>query len=135
MLCMPSIIYLFVLFDVDYSTTLPFVYLSSAEPMPLGLVVIGGTSFFLVPILRSPRLLRRVAPVYVVPTHNEESAGGTTGILPSSFCVSEQVTMLWEGGEAGSDPIWLHRILYFSDFSDFSDFGYKFRGTPNLYYL
>ena len=39
-----------------------------------------------------PRLLLRVATVY------EGTAKGTGGILPSSLCLSEQVTMLWEGG-------------------------------------
>ena len=46
----------------------------------------------------SPQLLGRVPSVYVVPSHNEESAKGATGILPSSLSFSEQVTMLWEGG-------------------------------------
>ena len=46
----------------------------------------------------SPRLLGRVATVYVVLFHNEGSAKGKTGIPPSSLCFSEQATMLWEGG-------------------------------------
>ena len=46
----------------------------------------------------SPHLLGRVATVYVVPSHNEGSAKRATGILPSSLCFYEQVTMLWEGG-------------------------------------
>ena len=46
----------------------------------------------------SPQLLGQVATVYVVPFHNGGSAKGATGILPSSLCFSEQVTMLWEGG-------------------------------------
>ena len=46
----------------------------------------------------SPALLGRVATVYVVPSHNEGSAKGATGILPSSLHFSEQVTLLWEGG-------------------------------------
>ena len=33
----------------------------------------------------SPQLLGRMARVYVVPSHNEGSAKGATGILPSSF--------------------------------------------------
>ena len=46
----------------------------------------------------SPQLLGRVATVYVVPSHNEGGAKGATGILMSSLCFSEQVTMLLEGG-------------------------------------
>ena len=42
----------------------------------------------------SPQLLGRVATVYVVPSHNEGSAKGATGILPSSLCFSEHVTKL-----------------------------------------
>ena len=45
-----------------------------------------------------PQLLGRVATVYVVPSHNEGSAGGATGILLLSLRFSEQVTMLWAGG-------------------------------------
>ena len=45
-----------------------------------------------------PQLLGRVTTVYVVPSHNEGGAKGATGILPSSFCFSEQVTKLWERG-------------------------------------
>ena len=33
-----------------------------------------------------PQLLVRVTTVYVVPSHNEGSGKGATGILPSSFC-------------------------------------------------
>ena len=46
----------------------------------------------------SPQLLGRLATVYVVPSHNEGSAKGATGIPPSSLCFSQQVTMVWEGG-------------------------------------
>ena len=46
----------------------------------------------------SPHLAARVARVYVVPSHNEGSAKGAAGILPSSSRFSEQVTVLWEGG-------------------------------------
>ena len=46
----------------------------------------------------SPQLLAWVATVYVVPSHNEGGAKGATGILLSSLCLSQQVTMLWEGG-------------------------------------
>ena len=45
----------------------------------------------------SPPLLGRVATVYMVPSHDEGSAKGTTWILPSSLCLSDEVTMLWEG--------------------------------------
>ena len=96
MLCMSSIIYLFVVCLCRPVDDVAFVYLSSAEPMLLDLVVTGGSSFF--GVLSPPRLLGRVATVYVVPSHNEGGAKGTTGILPSSLCLSEQVTMLWEGG-------------------------------------
>ena len=46
----------------------------------------------------STQLLRLVASVYVILSHNEGSVKGATGILPSSVYFSEQVTMLWEGG-------------------------------------
>ena len=46
----------------------------------------------------SPQLPGWVATVYVAPSHNEGSAKGATGILPSPLCSCEQVTMLWEGG-------------------------------------
>ena len=45
-----------------------------------------------------PRLLWRVATVYVVPSQYQGGAKKSTRILPSSFCLSEQLTMLWEGG-------------------------------------
>ena len=44
------------------------------------------------------RLLGRMATVYLVPSHNEGSARGTTVILTSSLCFSEQVKMHLEGG-------------------------------------
>ena len=92
MLCMSSFIFLFVVFLCRPVDNVAFVHLSSAGPMLLRLVVTGGNSFF------SPRLLGRVATVYVVPSYNEGGAKGQTGVLPSSCCLSEQVTMLWEGG-------------------------------------
>ena len=45
-----------------------------------------------------PQLLGRVATGYVVPSHNEGSVKGATGILFSSLFFSEQVIMLSEGG-------------------------------------
>ena len=46
----------------------------------------------------SPGSLWRVATVYVVPSHNEGSSKGITGVPPSSLYFSEQGTMLLEGG-------------------------------------
>ena len=45
MLCMPGIIYLFVVFICRPVDDVAFIYLGSPEPMLLGLVVIGGSSF------------------------------------------------------------------------------------------
>ena len=46
MLCMSSFMYLFVVFLCRPVEDVAFVYLCSAEPMLLGLVVTGGSSFF-----------------------------------------------------------------------------------------
>ena len=89
-----SIIYLLVVFHDNVAFCLSLI----PEPMPLGLLVTGGTCFLCVSNPPSPRFFRPVALVYVVPSHNEGSASGTAGILPSSLCLSEQVTILWEGG-------------------------------------
>ena len=44
-----------------------------------------------------PQLLWRVASVYVVRSHNVGRQGNNRD-PPVLFCLSEQVTVLWEGG-------------------------------------
>ena len=56
------------------------------------------TEFILLNSFLDPRLLLGVATVYVVASRKEGTAKGSTRILSSPLCLSEQVTMLWEGG-------------------------------------
>ena len=67
-----------------------FVYLCSTEPMPLGLVVTGGTPFFSLPILPAPDYLCRGPQCMWYPPTVVE----VPGERPGSLRISEQVTML-----------------------------------------
>ena len=69
MLCMSSFVYPFVVFLCRPVDDVALVYLRSGGPMLLGLVVTGEIDSF-----PSPRLLGRVATVYVVPSLNEGGA-------------------------------------------------------------
>ena len=70
----------------------------------------------------SPKLLGRVATVYVVPSQNEGVPREQLGSSRPLHFFPSRLQCSGKGDEAGLDPIWLHSIRHLTDFSDFSSF-------------